>query len=119
MSEPHNELIKLALFTDLAQYYDEFELIGEWQSEKDFAKYCWVKELGHTVEDDEIINWEKLFLRLPKYGFVGKYLIVRSGTSDIPICKVVYGFKVKQKYLDDDFLTDDSGELDDEVIFFN
>lgn len=76
------------------QYSDKtLEFISEFESEKDFAMYCW-KELGISIDYEEYINWEKLFINLPKFGFVGKYLHVRSGTSNSLVCKLVYGFRL-------------------------
>lgn len=96
MCEPRYDVIEKAVVAMVKKEHGEnVELLGEWESETDFAYYCWVEKLGHIVDYPGIVNWEKLFLELPRFGYVGKFVTARSGTNNDIICRVVYGFKIK------------------------
>lgn len=98
MCEPRFDLIEKTVVAMVKKKHGEnVELLGEWESLGDFAKYCWL-ELGRNIEYECYMKWNEIYKDLLSEGYFAINITATKDvgkTSENEVCDIYYGFKIK------------------------
>lgn len=98
MCEPRFDLIEKTVVAMVKKQHGEnVELLGEWESLRDFAKYCWLK-LERSIEYECYMDWQEIYKGLRNDGYFAINITAYKDvgrTSESEVCDIYYGFKIK------------------------
>lgn len=91
----NSELIRKLIVSRIADKHPGYVLhhVGEFESEADFAKYCWEK-LEHNTSHPEYIDWNSFYSDLHQFGYVGFHALIVTPEFKHQIGGIVYGFEL-------------------------